>query len=78
MASTKIVLLICLFTFILCYEGVFAKKHKHRAYFSYKPADGGRTQTIGEKLPIAVFILFVGLCMVLFELRFNIHPRRNY
>jgi hypothetical protein len=77
MTSTKILLLMCLFTFILCDEGVFAKKHK-RAYFSYKPADGGRTQTIGEKLPIAVFILFGVLCIVLFELRFNTHARRNH
>jgi hypothetical protein len=79
MSSSKVILMIfVIFVIFLSDEGVFAKKNKGSSDFCYKLADGDQTQTMSEKVLLAVFILFGGLCIVLFELRFNIHTRRNY
>lgn len=68
----KLMLFLMIFAFILSDEGVFAEKYKGMKDFSYKHADESQTQTMAEKVPGAIFILFIGLFMVLFKIRFNI------
>ena len=79
MSSSKVILMIIVFAFILSYEGVYAKKHKYRSYFSYKPPEGTPPQTMAEKAPVAILILIVGLFLIaMYNSSVAIHEGRNY